>query len=103
MHFTEVVLILEEDKHFSLSNFKIELGIHGIETTNELEVYDSEEDVWVGLPWAYACLPICIPGHLFLIHYHSIKELHGFQTIAQFASHFPKINDLMGKGKAQAW
>jgi hypothetical protein len=74
----------------------------GIETTNELEVYDSEEDVWVGLPWSHACSPINVPGQLFLIRYHGITELHGFQTIVQFASRFPKINDLMGKGKAQA-
>ena len=103
MRFKEVILIPEEDKHFSLSNFKIELGTRGIETTNELEVYDSEEDVWVGLPWAHACSPICFPGHLFLIHYHGVTELHGFQTIVQFVSRFPKINDLMGKGKAHAW
>lgn len=102
MRFTEVVLIPEEDKHFSLSNFKIELGIHSIEATNELEVYNSDEDVWVGLPWAHACSPIRIPGHLFLIRYHGVTELHGFQTIVKFASHFPNINDLMGKGKARA-
>jgi len=100
--FIEVVLVPEEDKPFSLSNFKIELGTRGIETSNELEVYDSEEDMWVALPWAHACSPIRIPGHLFLIRYHGVRELHGFQTIVQFASRFPKINSLMGKGKVQA-
>ena len=75
----------------------MELGSHGIECNNLLEVYNPVQEIWVGLTWAHTAPPIPLLIHVFLVHYKGVTELYGFDAIHQYLSHFPLPYDQKGK------
>jgi len=79
----------------------MELGSRGIECNNPLEVYDPVREIWVGLPWAHTAPPIPLLIHLFLVRYEGVTELHGFDAIHQYSSHFPLPYDWKGKARVK--